>query len=464
MHPVVVGISHRTAPLELRERLALTRDGCLSLGERLLADGIAAEAVVLSTCNRTEVYLAGADARVAEPCVLGLLCECGRLEPGALSEAACCATGDAAVTHLFRVAASLDSMVVGEAQVLAQLRDAFEAARRAGATGAVFNRLFRQAIEVGKRVRAETAIGDRPVSVSSAAVDLARQVLGTLDDRVVLVLGAGETSELTVESLQAQGAGAVIVVNRTLATAEELAARCHGRAVCLDELDEHLAAADIVISSTAAPGLVVDRSRLEPVMRRRARRPLLLVDLAVPRDLDPAIADLAGCHLCDIDDLQAVVAADRCERECEIAQAQLIVDEEVERLNAWIAERHVVPTISRLRDSVEGIRAAEVARLSGRLASLSAEQRDEVEQLTVAIVRKILHLPTVRLKELAAAPGAAAYVDALWRLFDLDVAPPVDDRGESDGAVVPLPAEARDDADEDTAPERPARTAQPPGR
>jgi len=462
MHPVVLGISHKTAPLGLRERLALTRDDCVSLAGRLLDDGIGAEAVVLSTCNRTEVYLAGADARVAEPCVLRLLCEHGGLEAGELSGVAYCATGDAAVTHLFRVATSLDSMVVGEAQVLAQVRDAFEAAHRAGTTGAVFNRLFRQAIEVGKRVRTETAIGDRLVSVSSAAVDLARQVLGTLDDRVVVVLGAGETSELTVASLQAQGACAVIVVNRSLASAEELAARCRGRAVCLDELDEHLAAADIVISSTAAPGLVVDRSRLERVMRRRPRRPLLLVDLAVPRDLDPAIGGLAGCHLCDIDDLQAVVAAERSEREREIAQAQLIVGEEVERLNAWIAERHVVPTISRLRDSVESIRAAEVARQSGRLASLSPEQRDDVDQLTVAIVRKILHLPTVRLKELAAAPGAAAYVDAVWRLFDLDVAPPVDDR--RDGAVVPLVAEARADAGEAAAPERPARAALSPGR
>jgi glutamyl-tRNA reductase len=461
MHPTVVGISHRTAPLELRERAALTREEGVLLGRELLAAGVAAEAVVLSTCNRTEVYLAGADARTVEACVLQrLACRAG-VDVGALPTAAYCASGDAAVIQLFRVAASLDSMVVGEAQILAQVREAFEAAREAGNTGAVFNRLFRQAIEAGKRVRTETAIGERPVSVSSVAVELAHQVLGTLDDRVVLVLGAGDTSELTARCLLARGAGAVVIANRTLVAAELLAGRCHGRAVCLDQVDDQLEAADIVISSTAAPGYVIDRARLEAIMARRPRRPMLLIDLAVPRDIEPCVGALAGCHLCDIDDLRAVVAANRHEREREIAEAKRIVDEEVERLNDWIASRHVVPTIARLRGAVEDIRSAEVARMNGRLASLSPAQRDEVERLTVAIVNKILHLPTVRLKELAAEREAGACIDALWRLFDLDRTPLIDAESLPDRALLELPVAVRETAGAGPERDRPAPGPRP---
>ncbi len=420
MHLVVVGISHKTAPLELRERFALTRDEAARLGRGLLDSDAVAEAVVLSTCNRTELYLFADDTSAAERLAVGRLAALGGVDAAELRAAVYSARGDAAIAHLFRVAASLDSMVVGEAQILAQLKDAYQAACGEGCTSTVFNKLFRHAIEVGKRVRTETAIGERPVSVSSVAVDLARQVLGKLDRRVVLVLGAGETSELTVKHLQAQGAGAVVVVNRTLATAEELAGRCDGRAVCLDELDAQLAAADIVISSTASPGFLVDRARLAEVMRRRRRRPMFLIDIAVPRDLDPGIARIAGCYLYDIDDLQGVVAVNRRQREREVAQAERIVAEELARMNEWLAGLEVVPTIAQLRSAVDGIREAELARLGGKLADLSPAQRDQVEQLTTAIVNKILHLPTVRMKELAAERDAYIYVDALRQLFDLD--------------------------------------------
>jgi len=420
MHPIVVGISHKTAPLELRERLALPGDEAVRLGRDLLDCDTVTEAVVLSTCNRTEAYLFAADVRVAEQLAVGRLAGYGGVEPVALRAAAHSESDGAAIAHLFRVAASLDSMVVGEAQILAQLKDAHQAARDDGCTSVVLNRLFRQAIEVGKRVRTETAIGARPVSVSSVAVDLARQELGSLDHRVVLVLGAGETSELTVKHLKARGAGAVVVANRTLASAAGLAGRCDGRAVCLDELDAELLAADIVISSAAAPGFLVDRTRLAEVMRRRSRRPMFLIDIAVPRNLDPGIACLEDCCLYDIDDLQGVVAANRHEREREIAHAEGIVGEEVGRMIDWLAGLEVVPTIALLRSSADGIRETELARLDGKLSQLSPAQRDEVEQLTAAIVNKILHVPTVRMKQLAAAPDAYVYVDALRRLFDLE--------------------------------------------
>jgi glutamyl-tRNA reductase len=273
-------------------------------------------------------------------------------------------------------------------------------------------------------VRSETTIGQRPVSVSSVAVDLARQVLGKLERRVVLVLGAGETSELTVRHLRTHGVGAVVVANRTLASAEELAARCDGRAVCLDELDEQLVAADIVISSTASRGFVVDRARFAEIMRRRRRRPVFVIDIAVPRDFEPAIGRLEQCYLYDIDDLQGVVAANRHQRERQVAHAERIVAEELARMNDWLAGLEVVPTIAQLRSTIEGIREAELARLAGPLAGLSPAQRAQVEQLTTAIVNKILHLPTIRMKELAAECDVSVYVDALRRLFDLDEAAP----------------------------------------
>ena len=420
MHLVVVGISHHAAPLELRERLALPGDEAALLGRRLLESETVAEAVVLSTCNRTEVYLFADDARAAGQLALERLAELGGVDFAELGAAAYNSSGEAVIAHLFRVAASLDSLVVGEAQILAQLKDAYRAACDEGSTSTVLNKLCQHAIAVGKRVRSETAIAERPVSLSSVAVDLARQLLGELQRRVVLVLGAGAASELTVKHLQAQGAGTVAVASRTLAAAEELAARCGGRAVSLDELDAQLLVADVVISSTASPGFVIDRARLAEVMRQRPQRPLFLIDIAVPRDLDPEIGRIAGCHLYDSDDLQAVIAANHREREGEITEAERIVGEELGRMNGWLAGLEVVPTIAALRGAVETIREAELARLGGKLADLSPAQREQVEKLTAAIVKKILHLPTVRLKQLASEPDAYLYLEALRRLFDLD--------------------------------------------
>jgi glutamyl-tRNA reductase len=424
MHLVVVGISHKTAALELRERLALSSDAAARFGRGLLEDEAVAEAVVLSTCNRTEAYLFAGDTLAAERLSVERLAELGGVAAAELRAAAYSYSGDAAIGHLFRVAASLDSMVVGEAQILAQLKDAYQSACGEGCTSTVFNKLFRHALEVGKRVRTETAIGEKPVSISSVAVDLARQVLGKLDRRSVLVLGAGEMSELTVKHLQGQGVGSVTVANRTLETAEELARRCEGQAVCLDELDERLAVADIVISSTAAPEFILDRPQMERVMRRRRHDPMFLIDIAVPRDLDPEIAHIHECYLYDIDDLQSVVEANRHERERETAHAERIVNEELARMNEWLAGLEVVPTIALLRSAVDGIREAELQRLGSKLESLSPEQRAQVEQLTSSIVNKILHLPTVRMKELAAEKDAYVYVDALRHLFDLDGATP----------------------------------------
>ena len=289
MHVVVAGISHKTAPLELRERLALDDEAALRVSRELLDEGVACEVVALSTCNRTELYQWARDSLAARHAALVHLARHAGVTPSELEPALYSHSGDGAVAHLFRVTSSLDSMVVGEAQIVAQLKAAYQLASDGGCTAVVFNRLFRHALEVGKRVRTETAIGERPVSVSSAAVGLAQQVFGDLRDRSVLIIGAGETSELTATHLKANGIERILVANRTFAASTDLAARIGGEAVRFEDLEAHLVAADIVISSTSAPHYVVTRESVERAVRRRRHRPMFLIDIAVPRDLDPEI-------------------------------------------------------------------------------------------------------------------------------------------------------------------------------
>lgn len=417
---VVTGISHKTAGLDLREKLALDSEAAVRLARDLLARAGTCEAVALSTCNRTELYTYAGDSLAASQAAVERLAEQAGVPVRELEPAVYSYSGDAAIAHLFRVTASLDSMVVGEAQIVAQIKGAYQAACEGGCTSVVFNRLFRRALEVGKRVRNETAIGERPVSVSSAAVDLALQVFGRFKDHVVLILGAGETSELTATHLKAHGIERILVTNRTYAAAEELARRVGGRAVPFEDLEGHLAAADIVISSTAAPHVVVTRERVERAMKHRRHRPLFFIDIAVPRDLDPEINRVDNAFLYDIDDLQHVVEENRHEREKEAAKAERIVAEELEEVRGWLRSLEVVPTIAGLREAVEQIRRAEHARLANRLSDLSDEQRARVEMLTASIVNKILHVPTVRMKEAAGRDECYLYADALRTLFRLN--------------------------------------------
>lgn len=418
---VVTGISHKTASLELRERLALDEGGALRVAQELLDGGAACEALALSTCNRTELYLYGRDSLAVRQAAVERLAQhagmpVGELEPSLYSYA-----GDAAIAHLFRVTSSLDSMVVGEAQIVAQMKAAYQQACEGGCTSVVFNRLFRHALEVGKRVRTETAIGERPVSVSSAAVELALQVFGKFKDHTVLIVGAGETSELTATHLKAHGIENILVTNRTFGAAEELAHRVGGRAVPFEDLEGHLAAADIVISSTSAPHYVITRERVERSLKHRRHRPIFFIDIAVPRDLDPEINRVRNAYLYDIDDLQHVVEQNRGEREKEAHHAERIVEEELRSVNNWLRSLEVVPTIAMLRDAVEQIRRAELERLGGKLGDLSDEQRAQVDMLTASIVNKILHMPTVKMKEVAGSQECYVYVDAVRTLFDLSV-------------------------------------------
>jgi len=391
----LVGISHHVAPVELRERVALPVEEAAALAREL------GDAVCLSTCNRTEIYLAeGAE----EPAVAAL----ERLAVEPLERVVYRLHDVAAATHLFRVAAGLDSLVPGEGEILGQVREAYEAAR----PGALLDRVFRQALQVGKRVRTDTAIGESPASVSSAAAALAQQVFGELDGRRVLCVGAGRMGELAAANLASRGATIAYVANRSPDAARELAGRFGGAALALEELPSRLGEVDVVLASTSAPDVVV---RAADVPARR-RSPLFFIDIAVPRDVEPAVHDLEGCYLYDIDDLEAVVAETIAGRRVEAARAEQLVAEEAERFRAWQASLDVVPAIASLRARAEEIRAAELAKL-GRLPE---HERRTVESVTAQILNKLLHLPTVRMKQAAAAAEGAAYADAVRHLFGLD--------------------------------------------
>jgi len=410
MSLVLVGTSHRLAPVEVREQVALDPEAAAELARRLAAGG---EAVCLSTCNRTELYLAHSDSEQTEERAVSALAG-GEQELYRLRD-------EAAALHLFRVAAGLDSMVPGEGEILGQVRAAYEA----GTCGPVLDRLFRQALHAGKKVRTETAIGESPASVSSAAAALAQQVFGELGGCRVLLVGAGEVSDLAARSLAARGAAITGVASRTLERAQALAERFGARAVPLDRVAEELARADVVVSSTSSPGIVLDRGAVAAAVEGRKGRPLFLIDLAVPRDVDPAVSELDACYLYDIDDLQAVVSESLSGRRREAPRAEAIVAQEAARFRDWLASLDVVPAIASLRERAEQIRSGELAKAEGRLGGLSESERRTVESLTTQIVNKLLHLPIVRMKQAAATEGAG-YVDVARDLFGL---------GEEDGSA-----------------------------
>jgi len=383
----VVGISHHVAPVELRERVTLDADAAASLARDL------GDAVCLSTCNRTELYVVDGEDPLAS---------LEQLAGEPLDGIAYRLHDEAAAMHLFRVAAGLDSLVPGEGEILGQVRDAYEAVE----TGPLLDRVFRQALAVGKRVRSETAIGESPASVSSAAAALAAQVFGDLKGRRALLIGAGRIGELAAANLSSRGAEIAYVANRS---AREL--RFGGKAIGLDEIPAALADVDVVISSTSAPETILQAD----LVPSRRRRPLFFIDIAVPRDLDPAIQELDGCFLYDIDDLEAVVAETLAGRRAEAERAEQLVAEEAERFRSWRASLDVVPTLASLRAYAEEIRSSELAKVR-----VSDDERRTLESVTQQILNKLLHLPTVRMKEAAAGTNGATYADAVRHLFGLD--------------------------------------------
>jgi glutamyl-tRNA reductase len=412
MRLALIGISHHSAPIELRERVAVDLEGARRLAAELARTG--REVVCLSTCNRTELYLADAEVAEAERDAGAVLAALARVPERELTPSLYHRRDEEAALHLFRVAAGLDSLVPGEGEILGQVRHAYEA----GATAGFLDKVFHEALRVGKRVRSETAIGESPASVPSAAAALAHQVFGELGGRTALVVGAGKMGTLAARSLADRGARIAYVAGRGGPRPRELAAQLGGRALELGEHADALAEVDIVVCSTSAGGFVIDRPQVEAALRRRGGRPLFLLDLAVPRDVEPAVNALEGCYLYNVDDLQAVVSETLNGRRKEAVRAEQLVRDESQRFRDWQASLEVVPAIASLRAWAEDVRLRELQRAEPKLGRLSAEERNAVESLTAQIVNKLLHRPTVRLKQAAAADGVV-YADTVRHLFGL---------------------------------------------
>jgi len=417
--PALIGLSltHRTAPLAVRERLALAPAEVSDLLAALVATEAVDEAVAVSTCNRIEIYVAGEDAGPAEWAAVAALARHAGMSAAALGLRLRALRGRAVADHLFAVASGLDSMVLGEAEILGQLRRAHELAREAGACGPLLDRVMRDALGAGRRVRAGTGIARSGVSVSSAAVELAREALGSLAERRVMLVGAGKSSEVTARVLRSQGVGVLRVANRSHERAVEIARR-DGRAVALDDLEAQLADSDLVIAATACPHALIDAATVRRVMARRPGRPLVVVDLAVPRDVEPAVRDIRGVTLLDLDDVQARVARNRAARQSDVAAARAILGAEVDRFERWRAARAATPTIAALKHAGDAIVDELLARNAPHWDAMTDADRERVEALARAVARRLLHEPVRRVKQ-AACEGDTAPERAARDLFGL---------------------------------------------
>ena len=439
MHLVLVGISHRTAPVDLRERIDFQARGVTTALAALARLGSTREATVLSTCNRVEIYAACDDHEAARADLATFLGDFHGIERASLLPHIYEATDLDVARHLFRVTAGLDSLVVGEPQILGQVKDAHAAAARAHTAGPILNRLFHSSFGVGKRVRAETGLGAGAVSISFAAVALARKIFGDLKDRTVLVMGAGEMGKLTALHMKSQGAHRITIVSRSLAHAARTAEAIGGASAApWEDLNALLDASDIVITATGAAAPILTKARLEAVMRPRRGRPLFIIDIALPRDVEPAAGDIEQVFLYNIDDLQATVRENMARRASEVDHAERIVGEEAGKFAAWFRAREAIPTVVALRQRFEAIRRLELERLEFKLSGLGPEARARVDEVTRLIVEKLLLTPTEQLKAIQDAQTVGQYSEALMRLFGLgsgraDDASPASELTESEG-------------------------------
>ncbi len=416
----ITGLNHKTAPIEVRERLNFDPNSLrAALSELKRRKGVI-EGLIFSTCNRVEIALTSDDGADGPQLAEEFLASARRVPRDWIAPYLYRYLGDQAIRHLFRVAASLDSMVVGEPQVLGQLKAAYAVAKAQGAVGGILEALLTRAFRVAKRVRTETAIGESAVSVSYAAVELARQIFGRLDKRTVMIVGAGKMSELAARHLRRAGASQIFVTNRTYDRAVELAEIFQGRVIEYDRFREALPEVDILIASSAAPHYILKKEDLRRVIEARRNRPVFLIDIAVPRNIDPEVNQLDNVFLYDIDDLQQVVDENLRSRFAEAAEAEAIIDEEVRRMTARLKVREVTPTIVSLQQQLESLRLAELDRLHGKLASLTPEQREAVEALTRGLINKIAHGPISELRRQASAPAGIDTIETIRRIFRLD--------------------------------------------
>ncbi|MEQ1758323.1 MAG: glutamyl-tRNA reductase [Vicinamibacterales bacterium] len=420
MHLFLLGVSHRTAPIDLREKLDFASRGIGDAVEALSTRPSATESVVISTCNRSEMYVASEDPAQARAELVAFLSEYHQLPPETFLPHLFVKEDAAAAGHLFRVAAGLDSLVVGEPQVLGQVKDAFQTAHERRCAGPLLGKLFNWSFGVGKRVRTETALGEGAVSVSFAAVALARKIFDRLNGRRVLVVGAGEISTLTAQHLRAQGVGDIAITSRTHAQAEALAATVAGHAVPWDQMTAALSSADIVITSTGSQRPIITRQHLEAAVGGRHRSsPLFIIDIALPRDVAADVAEIEQVFLYNIDDLQSIVEENISRRSAEISRAEQIVAEELMRFTSWQRSRGAVPTIVALRQKFDATRRAELQRLEHKLGNLPPDARARVDEVSRLIVEKLLLEPTEQLKALPDEETQVAYTEAINRLFRL---------------------------------------------
>jgi len=412
----LIGVNHTTAPVEVRERLNIPESRLAEALKRLVKHPGVDEGMILCTCNRVEVLT---QARNGSADLRDFLHDYFEMEMPSLAPHLYEYRERDAIRHLFRVTSSLDSMVIGEPQILGQVKEAYAAARAVGAVHSQLDQLLTRAFAVAKRVRTETAVGSSAVSVASVAVELAKKIFGSLNGKQVYLVGAGKMSELAARHLMAHGAASIFVANRTYDRAAALAAKFGGQAIRFEELYQTCDRADIVITSTGSPRAIFRREHGELFLSRRKNRPMFFIDIAVPRDVDPQMNRLDGIFVYDIDDLQQAVAANTSDRRKEAERAEDIIDSEIERFQARLQTRDVVPTIVSLQDHLETIRQAEIDRVRGRLGALSPEQELAIEALTRGIVRKIMHTPVSTLKTAARASEATPMIDVVRRIFNL---------------------------------------------
>ena len=419
MSIVVIGVNHRTGPLAVLERVALSVDAVPKAVHSLQSRSNIAEVVVVSTCNRIEVYAVAERFHGAYADIRDFFCELGGLAPDELHPHLYSQHDEAAVTHLFEVAAGLDSAVLGEHEILGQVRSAWELAQAEGGSRAALNLLFRHAVEVGKRARTETSISRATASVSHAAVEMAKEHLGGLTGRRVLVVGAGDMSEGMAVAIASNGVAEMAVANRTFERAATLARRVSGRVAPFADLPAGIAEADLVLTGTGSGHIIIDHDMVAAAMSARPHRPLLIVDIAVPRDVDAAVAQIPGVSLLDLDDLRTWAAKGIELRKSEADKVRVIVAEEVERYVLEATARQAAPLVAQLHERAEAVRAAEVARQARRLAALTPAQREAVEAVTRGVVAKLLHGPSVRLKDDVGSPRGERNAAAVRDLFDL---------------------------------------------
>ena len=415
---MVLGVNHKTTPVEIREKLVFS-DPREPLRKLFSIPGVK-ECCFLSTCNRVEVFFVGNPADSTKDEIRNMLFANSGVTDKETKRYTFLFQEIEAINHLFRVAASLDSMIVGEAQILGQLKQAFRNAMEQNCTGIILNRFIQKSFSVAKRIRTETRIGSSAVSISYAAVELAKKIFGNLKNKKVLLVGAGEMAELAAEHLITHGIGEVIVANRTFERAVKLARRFNGSAVALSELVTQLEIADIVISSTGASDLILRKQDVKPIMRQRKHRPLFLIDIAVPRDLDPKINDFDNVYLFDIDDLQNVIEVNKSERRKEADKAERIVTEETLKFTQWLENFEVTPTIVAIREKADAIRTAELAKTLSQLKDLSPKEIKSIEILTTSLINKLLHDPLNFLKSNSAPDEKEMKLDLTRKIFGLD--------------------------------------------